>query len=564
MADPVNILIGGEAGQGLVTIGQLLAKSLVRAGYHIVVTQSYMSRIRGGHNTFAIRTAKEPVFASCEPVDILIALNQETVDLHTQKLTADGLVVINENLAGAGSNGKTLSVPFKELGRARSENVIALGVAGSLLGLDQGVVQQAMDEFFGSKHPEASEHNLEALANGYSWASDKAVSFPKLAQVDDAPPRLFMNGNEAIAFGAMSAGLKFFSYYPMTPSTSIALALSAQAEKMSMVVEQAEDEIAAVNMALGASFAGAVSMTATSGGGFALMTEGVSLSAMTEVPLVFAVVQRPGPATGLPTRTAQADLELVLYAGHGEFPRAVYAPGTVEECFYLTRAALYLAEKVQGPVFILSDQFLADSYRAVERFEIENLAHIKTGCEVSQAGTPYNRYALTEDGVSPRLLPGFTKHLVVSDSDEHTTDGHLTEDLTAAQEMYDKRLRKTKIIMGEVVPPEYWGQEADPDILLVCWGSTKGAAIEAAEACGRQTGQKIGTLHFSQVWPLNPDQFISTLNNAKKVVMVEGNATSQFAGLVRKTTGFYIENSINRYDGLPLTAEFICGRLADI
>jgi 2-oxoglutarate ferredoxin oxidoreductase subunit alpha len=323
---------------------------------------------------------------------------------------------------------------------------------------------------------------------------------------------------------------------------------------MGLVVEQAEDEIAAINMTIGASFAGAPSMVATSGGGFALMVEGVSLAAMTETPVVVIVAQRPGPATGLPTRTEQADLELILHAGHGEFPRAIFAPGTVQECFHLTRRAFELSERYQGPMFLLTDQFLADSYRAVKPLDVENLSPVRVGTE-AVGSLPYLRFAITESGVSPRLLPGMTEHLVVADSDEHTQDGHITEDLSVRKLMVEKRLRKREGLRSEVIPPEMEGKE-NPDVLLVSWGSSKGAVEEAASRL-RSTRQRVATLHFSQVWPLVPEQFMSYLESARQVVSVEGNAFGQLARLIRRETGFHIDKRALRYDGLPLTPESI-------
>jgi 2-oxoglutarate ferredoxin oxidoreductase subunit alpha len=367
-----------------------------------------------------------------------------------------------------------------------------------------------------------------------------------------------MNGNEAIALGAVSAGLRFYSFYPMTPSTSISLNLAGQAKRMGLIVEQAEDEIAAINMAIGASFAGAPSMVGTSGGGFALMVEGVSLAAMTETPLVVVVAQRPGPATGLPTRTEQSDLEFVLHAGHGEFPRAIFSPGTVEECFHLTRRALDLAERYQGPMFLLTDQFLADSYRAVEPFAVENLDTVRVGTE-AVGSSPYLRFAITESGVSPRLVPRITEHLVVADSDEHTEDGHITEDLSVRRQMVEKRLRKGKGIRAEVIPPDMEGEEK-PDLLLVSWGSSKGAVQEAASRM-KSNGGKLATLHFSQVWPLVPEQFMGHLASARQVVSIEGNAFGQLARLIRGETGFQIKKKVLRYDGLPVTPEFILQEL---
>jgi len=319
-------------------------------------------------------------------------------------------------------------------------------------------------------------------------------------------------------------------------------------------VEQAEDEIAAINMAIGASFAGAPSMVGTSGGGFALMVEGVSLAAMTETPVVVIVAQRPGPATGLPTRTEQADLELILHAGHGEFPRAIFAPGTVQECFHLTRRAFRLAERYQSPMFLLTDQFLADSYRAVEPFDVEGLPPVSVNAEAVQS-FPYKRFAITESGVSPRLLPGISKHLVVVDSDEHTEDGHITEDLSVRKLMVEKRLRKGEGMRAEVISPDVEGEE-NPDLLLVSWGSSKGAVQEAATRM-KSNGEKVATLHFSQVWPLVPEQFMSHLESARQVVSVEGNAFGQLSRLIRRETGFQIKKKVLRYDGLPLTPESI-------
>jgi 2-oxoglutarate ferredoxin oxidoreductase subunit alpha len=552
----LNILVGGEAGQGLVTVGQLLAKCLVRSGYFIVVTQSYQSRIRGGHNSYAIRVGTDEVVAPRESVDLLIALDTDTVTLHQQDLNPDGLIVVD---AALGMDGERfLAVPYKEFGKERFTNIAALGVLCSLLGLDEGVAADTVDGFFGKKDRGLAEENKRALKAGANWTATKNGSKLRLPAVSKPDQRLMMNGNEAIALGALSAGVRFFSFYPMTPSTSIGLNLAANAGKMGLVVEQAEDEIAAINMAIGASFAGAPSMVATSGGGFALMVEGVSLAAMTETPVVVVVAQRPGPATGLPTRTAQADLEFVLHAGHGEFPRAIFSPGTIEQCFHLTRKAFELAERYQGPMFVLTDQFLADSYRAVPPFELKGLIPVMPAQK--PAGTePYLRYAITETGISPRLLPGLSKGLVVADSDEHTEDGHLTEDLHISPLMVEKRLRKGTGLRSEVIAPDFEG-EAKPDLLLVSWGSSKGAVTEAASRM-KSDGERVATLHFSQVWPIMPEQFIDYLTSAREVVSVEGNALGQLARLIRRETGFGIERKVLRYDGLPLTPEAILREL---
>jgi 2-oxoglutarate ferredoxin oxidoreductase subunit alpha len=550
----VNILVGGEAGQGLATFGPLLSRALVRAGYRIVVTQSYQSRIRGGHNSFAVRAAALEVVAPSEAYDLLVALNAETASLHRDELAPDGVVIADRAFDIPG-NG-VADVPYGDLASGRYRNVAALGVTACLLGLPEDTVVGVVTEYFGRKG-KAVEENKVALGRAYEWAGALDASYRReLPAVADPGHRLTLNGNQAIALGALSAGVKFCSFYPMTPSTSIPLTLIAHAEEMGLVVEQAEDEIAAVNMAVGASFAGAPALVATSGGGFALMAEGVSLAGMTETPLVIAVAQRPGPATGLPTRTEQADLEFVLRAGHGEFPRAIFAPGTVEECFHLTRRAFELAQSYQTPVFVLTDQFLADSFRAVEPFDVEALAPVGSYAEPADVAESYERYALAPDGVSPRLLPGASRRLVVADSDEHTEDGHLTEDLGARVRQADKRLRKAAGMRAEALPPTYEGDEA-PDLLLVSWGSSRGAVAEAAATFASARGINAATLHFPQVWPLVPEQFVDRLSAAGRVVCVEGNASGQLARLIRGEAGFEIKERVGRYDGLALTPEYV-------
>jgi 2-oxoglutarate ferredoxin oxidoreductase subunit alpha len=289
------------------------------------------------------------------------------------------------------------------------------------------------------------------------------------------------------------------------------------------------------------------------------MVEGVSLAAMTETPLVVVVAMRPGPATGLPTRTGQEDLEFVLHAGHGEFARAVLAPGSPEECFAIARKALFLAELSQGPVFVLTDQFLADSYRAVDPFDVRELPAVRAGFP-GEVPAPYRRYAITPDGVSPRLLPGQTRHLVVADSDEHTEDGHITEDLAVRARMVGKRLAKLEGLRLEALPPRIDGGQG-ADLLLVSWGSTGEAAAEAATGL-RALGTSAAALHFTQLWPLAPEQFLGTLRAAKRVVFIEGNATGQFERLVRRETGFEAGGHVRRFDGLPITAECILRGLA--
>ena len=350
----MNILIGGEAGQGLQTIGPIFAKSLMRCGFSVHVTQTYESRVRGGHNTFAIRLGTEKVLAPHEEVDILIALNEETIDFHQEEISSTGWMIGNATWKRNGKNW--IGVPLKEFGKEIYWNTASMGVAASLLGLEKQVVAGVIKDSLGK---EKFEENLEVLEKRFHWLEGQAYKREKLPSISNPPQRLLLNGHEAVALGAISAGLKFCAFYPMSPSTSIAQTMIEWAKEMDLVVVQAEDEIAAINLAVGASYAGVPSMVPTSGGGFALMVETVSLTGVNETPIVILIGQRPGPATGLATRTEQGELGFVLHAGHGEFPRAIFTPGTIEDCFHLTRKALELAEKYQGPMFILTDHFLA-------------------------------------------------------------------------------------------------------------------------------------------------------------------------------------------------------------
>ncbi len=553
------IRIGGEAGQGLETVGEMLAKALIRSGYEVLATQNAMSRIREGHNYFSILTGTEPILGPEEEVDLLVAFTQETVDLHKDVLSEQGMVLIGPDMEDQGLRS-VLSVPYSDLAEDKiMANVAALGVISAMIGLNQELVSGVVQDALGSKHHDLLPKNLQALDNGIQWSGRQSIDFQPLPEGAASQSRLAINGNEAIALGALAGGVNFCSFYPMTPATSVALNLISQADELGVVCEQAEDEISVINMALGASFCGARSLVPTSGGGFALMGEGISLAGMTETPIVIVLAQRPGPATGLPTQTEQGDMELALASGHGEFPRAVMAPGNAEECFHLTIKALDLAERYQTPVILLTDQYLASSIRAVQRFDLSSINIPQAPTAQSDELESYQRFAWSENGVSPRLIPGAGTHLVVADSDEHTPDGHITEDHQVREGMVDKRLKKLEGLVQEIIPPAYTGDD-DPQLLLMTWGSSQGAVLEAAAAL-RHQGQSVATLVFSQVWPLDPGNFEGYLYKAESVISVEGNATGQLAKLIRRETGFQVHEQVLRYDGLPLTATQILRQL---
>ena len=554
--ESLNIVIGGEAGQGLVTLGDMLTKGLVRAGYEVLTSQGYQSRIRGGHNTYEIRVDTRPVRAPKEPIDLLVALDAASVDIERPRLADKALILVGQDLGVSGLN--VLAVPYKTLcPKPLFENTAALGVLARLLCLERSWLEGLLTESFHKKGDEVTAQNLKVFAQAQAWAEAAKTDFTCLAPPAPGAKRLCLNGNEGLALGAMAGGVNFCSFYPMTPATSVASALIEKGGELGVVVEQAEDEIAAVNMALGASYAGATALVPTSGGGFDLMVEGLSLAGMIETPVVMVLGMRPGPATGLPTRTEQGDLRIALHSGHGSFPRVVLAPGTPEQCFALAHRAVDQAERWQSPVILLTDQYLADSSRGVAPFDLAALPPVtKPGLSAAKG---YERFAVTANGVSPRLIPGFGDYLVVADSDEHTPDGHITEDLEVRVRMMDKRMAKTQGMLKDVVPPSFSGH-ASPEILLTCWGSTLGAAQEAADILA-QAGTAVAVLHFSQVEPLNPDHFLPALTKAKRTVMVEGNFEGQLAQHIRQETGFAFSQVITRYDGLPFTAKYILDRL---
>lgn len=375
---------------------------------------------------------------------------------------------------------------------------------------------------------------------------------------------MLISGNDAIGFGAVASGCKFYSAYPMTPSTGIMNYIAGKEKEYGIIVEQAEDEISAINMVLGASFAGVRAMTGTSGGGFALMVEGLSLAAMTETPVVIALAMRPGPATGFPTRTEQGELQLVLHAGHGEFPRVIFAPGTPEQAFSITNKAFDLAEKYQVPVFILTDQYLADSQWTYDGFNLSAITYTdyRLRGDAFEKLPGYKRHAVTGDGITPLAIPGDSRHLVVTDSDEHDEDGHIIEDAETRIRMTDKRLfKKFPLIQRETEPPSFYGDQS-PDIVIVGWGSNYGIMKEAVDLLSEDN--KIAMLHFCEIYPLpltDKLDYLGLLKNAKRTICIENNATGQFARFMRAETGFSFSEGIHRYDGRPFLLEEMTGEI---
>lgn len=566
MSIDISFKIGGEAGQGLQTIGYILAKSLARGGLYVFTNQDNESRIRGGHNFYQIRISDNKVENLTEEIHVIIALDEKTIIEHKDELVRNGVIIFDgEKISVKEYDENLLNVPFERLAKEKSgstkmANSVAIGAAISLVGYDHSFLESVLKDEFGSKGAEISDKNIQASRAGFNFVSENGIGdFPyRVKKIGDSQDFIFLNGNEAVASAALLSGCKFVSAYPMSPSTSIQQFFASKMKDYGVVFEQAEDEISAINMIIGASFAGARSMTATSGGGFSLMVEGLSLAGMTETPIVIVICERPGPATGFPTRTEQGELEFAIYAGHGEFPRAVFAPGNVEQAFYLTSKAFNLAEKYQIPVIILSDQYLADSYFTTERFDISSLkvdrGEFFTESQVKKLGE-YKRHLITESGISPRLFPGQKLGLVVTDSDEHTEDGHITELADVKINNVNKRFRKLELLKKNIGTPFVYGSK-DADTLLIGWGSTYGALKEATKILNDQ-GSNVKMLHLSEIWPFPVETVRNELKIPDKSISIESNSTGQMAHLIRAETGIEINKKILRFDGRPLTPQYI-------
>ncbi len=432
-------------------------------------------------------------------------------------------------------------------------NTVAVGAVLALLSLDTSSVETLLLETFS---PELAAQNIAALHSGYSAAAKYCDGCFSLPQSKKTGRQLYLDGNQTLGMAALVSGCRFLSAYPMTPTTGVMAYLAEKQESHGIVVEQAEDEIAAINMALGAAFSGARALTCTSGGGFSLMVEGVSLAGMTETPLVIIMGMRPGPATGLPTRTEQGDLEFVLHAGHGEFPRAVLSATHIQDAFFRLNKAFDLAEKYQIPVIFLSDQHFADTARTVPPFDFDKLYYDRHLLTTEALLKPYRRYRYTESGISPRALPGqFPHETVLADSDEHDEDGHIVEDAETRRRMTEKRLRKLESLAQEMDEPSLFGDQSG-ELLLIGWGSTYGALREACTILQNKS-VRAAHLHFADLWPLPATTIKKLFSQFKQKVCVENNATGQFSALLRRETGLVVDREILKFDGRPFFADEI-------
>lgn len=541
-----SILIGGAAGQGSRKAGLLIAKLLNNLGYYVFIHEDYQSLIKGGHNFSQIRAADKEIFSHQEKIDFLLALDKNTIEKHQKDLAEDGIIIYNKSEV---SNGQGIGVALQEITKKEGglpimENTALIGAFAKIVNIDWKIVEEVLRKEFGDK----TEINLKIAKRAY----EETENVKKIEKVKSANPLPLLTGNEAVALGALKAGLDMYFAYPMTPASSILHYLAEHKDDFNVVVSQLENEIAVINTAIGAAYAGARTMVGTSGGGFALMTEGLSLAAQSETPIVVVESQRMAPATGVPTYSAQSDLLFALTAGHGDFVRFVIAPGDADEAFYFTGKALNLAWKYQTPVILLLDKEVSENTFAFHP-EIEK----KVTCEkpvLWDGKESYQRYKITENGISPLAFPGKKEAVVKATSYEHDEAGiTLEEDAEAIKAMQEKRLRKFKEMEKEVEKSEetikIYGNEKS-NTAIVAWGSVKGPAKEAAEKLGIKMIQPI----FLEPFP--EKQVKEALEGIEKLIFVEMNSLGQLEKLFN-SYGIKGNGKILKYNGRPFTAEEI-------
>jgi 2-oxoglutarate ferredoxin oxidoreductase subunit alpha len=580
MINQMTIRIGGAAGDGVESSGAGFCKALSRAGLHVFGLPDYYSRIRGGHNFFSIRISDQPLYSHHEPVNLLLALTAETVPRHRDKMVPGGAVVYDAKLQVPpeqleGDDVLFLPVPLSDIAKEKAgtvlaRNTTALGVAAGLTGLDPEPMRSVIRQNFARKGQAVVDGNLAALESGYQEGQKHAAAFEfKLERVADAPPRMVVNGTQAFSLGALAGGCRFTCGYPMTPGSPVLHWMVAHAAQYGVATKHTEDEIAAINMAIGAAHMGARALVPTSGGGFSLMVEALGLAGITETPVVIYNAQRPGPATGLPTRQEQGDMLFMLHASQGEFPRFLLAPGTHEECFTAGWRAFNLAEKYQTPALILSDHYLAVAVRTLDldAFDFEAV-EIERGALLSEADLDaleeeYLRYRVTDSGVSPRAVPGHPKAVYVASGNEHEENGSITEEPETRQAQVEKRQRKLVGMTGEMSAPRRYGPP-EAEITFLCWGSTFGPLREAVDRLNAERAGWANFLHFVDLWPFPTEAVTAALESARQVVAVENNATAQLATLMRAHTGHAMDGEILRYDGRSFTPEYILARAMEL
>ncbi|MFH1682965.1 MAG: 2-oxoacid:acceptor oxidoreductase subunit alpha [Candidatus Woesearchaeota archaeon] len=556
-------MIGGEAGYGIMSAGAMFSKCFSRIGYQIFANSEFPSLIRGGHNSFKVRISKEKIYSQTKFIDLLTCLNKETFDLHQKELNPDAWVIYDKDEFIV-KHQQAIHVPMYKIAAEYGEkkllnNTVAIGASLALIDYDFKDFENLLTDFFKGKKPEIIEKNIRAAKQGYDFVKNNYTHKIDFKVKKENKKRLVLGGNEAVFLGAVNAGCNFLSDYPMTPSTGVLHQFARYADKLNLTVVQTEDEISALNMAIGASFAGVRAMTATSGGGFSLMVEALGLAGMTETPVVILNAQRPGPATGLPTKTEQGDLRFMIHAAQGEFPRIIIAPGDAEESFYETEQAFNLADKYQIPVIILGDKYLQESYHTIDNlnlnFKINRGKLILDEKKLPALKLPtdrFSRYKLTADGVSPRTIPGMKNGIMNATSDEHNELGVLIDGGEMRNKMMEKRMNKLEAIKKELPLPKTYGKG---EITLVCWGSNKGTCLEAIKLLKKEKIEA-KLIHFVYMFPFK-EEIKKLLKKEKKLILIETNQTAQLGSLIKENCLIDIKNKILKFDGEPFNPEEI-------
>ncbi|MFH1508600.1 MAG: 2-oxoacid:acceptor oxidoreductase subunit alpha [bacterium] len=564
--------VGGEAGSGTMTTGVMMGKLLVRGGLFVFGYPEYPSLIRGGHNSYQVHCSNEPVTSQIHEINLLVALHRETIDQHLSEMSAGGAIIYDEqaddmkDLQIERKDVKYLHVPLMEItkdvgGNPVMRNTVALGASVGLLDYSMEKLMDIIEFAFIKKGDKVVKQNQEVAKQGYEFAKEKyADDFEWKAEVqEDFTKRMYLTGNDAIVAGAIRGGLQMYCAYPMTPASGILHGLAANEELYNIVVKHTEDELAAMNMAIGGNVAGVRTMTGTSGGGFALMTEAFGMAGINEAPLVAVEVQRAGPSTGLPTWTAQADLRFVLHASHGDFPRILITPGDANECFEHTVTALNLAEIYQLPVLILSDKYVGASHQTVDTFD-ESWIHLDRGKLIAGNKAPKNylRYELTPDGISPRAVPGQKGGEHIASSYEHDETGFTTEDPDMTIKQNDKRYKKIETLIKEnadLLKPIRFGLE-EADVTIISWGSTKLPILEALKLF-EDEGMKVNFYHYIYIAPFPVTETKRIMETSKKTFLIEGNKTAQFGSIIKENTGYDVDEMMLCYTGRPFYPEDI-------
>jgi 2-oxoglutarate ferredoxin oxidoreductase subunit alpha len=568
MSQTFSIGIGGAAGQGVATPGDIFAKIFSRRGLHLNAYNAYQSIIRGGHTFLTIRAGVDPVTNMGDTLELLIPLNQDTMDRHLRLLAAGGACIYNADSIKPGepADGVQLCpLPVSTLADITknkvAQNTLAMGAGLSMMGIGFNSLESVIREQFGKKVAAVADENIAVARAGYDYATQNFKPFANPVPMTDTKYAV-LSGNAALAMGGAAAGVKFYCAYPMSPSTGVLHWFASNGRKAGIMVRQVEDEIGVVNMVIGAAQAGVRAMCATSGGGFALMSEALGLSAMAEIPIVVINCMRAGPSTGVPTKTEQGDLWQMLGAAFGDYPRVIAAPLDIGDCFTLMAEIWNVADKFQVPGLVLADLLLSEGRLSVDPKVLNFAPPIDRGEMITEPNGDhgaYNRYLITESGVSPRAIPGVPGYTHVVSSDEHDENGVLISDMYTnagkRRAMMEKRMRKEQGIAAAVPPPRLQGPK-DADVTLIGWGSTQGV-IEEARAQLAEQGITANQLQIRWLVPLHGEAILDQLRNAKRTIIVENNFSGQFARYLRSETSFVPDGHIRKYDGEPFMPHHI-------